>query len=93
MKQKVIRISHKDMNEYIKQYAEKALAEKQVSNSDEISASFDTPRTPTLRDEEVAFILAVMDDVIADDDHEAEMIESIKNTLNNSSETQKNEKR
>lgn len=93
MKQKVIRISHKDMNEYIKQYAEKALAEKQPDKSDEVIADFDAPRTSTFRDEEVAFLTAILKDVVADDDHEAEMIESIKNTLNNSTETQKNEKR
>jgi len=90
---KVIRISHKDMNEYVKQYAEKAMAEKKEAPADAVVADFDAPVTPTLKDEAVAFILAVMEDVIPDDDHEAAIIEEIKNTLNNSSETQKNEKR
>ncbi len=89
MSQKVIRISHRDMNEYIKQYTEKALAEKPTDNSNGIVTDFNSS---ILKDEEVKFLLAILNDVVADNDHEEEMIQNIKNTLN-TTEIQKNEKR
>lgn len=75
-------------------FSEKAeTAPEQDDNVNSVVKSFDEPRSLTFRDEEVAFILAIMEGVNGDDDHEKQMIENIKNTLNSSLATQQNEKR
>jgi len=86
--EKIIRISHKDLNEYIKMYSEKQ-SEKNPDKSDEVLRDVNSSNHFILKDEEVEFLIALLGEVEPDNVIEKEIISNIKNSL----ETKNNEKR
>ena len=84
--ERIIKLTHKDMNEYIKMYAEKYRGE----NPDETQSDANSFK---FKQEEVDFLISVLDEIVPDDVRETEIIANIKNTLQSSLETKNNEKR
>ena len=87
----IIRLTHKDMNEYVQKHAQELREKKDKVQA--ILNDINKIHSIKLKDIEVNFLLSVLEDVVPDDVSEAEMISNIKNILNDSTEFKNNEKR